>query len=374
MVDTIVLMLDAFNNFKEERFRPQTKQFGNHMFYKHMRNPTKKEVEEFGYLPRVTLMKRFGDTKLKVEFSAPKLVFGNNFDELTEGDFDKVIQILQRKLSFLDIDVFSPLLKNSLVSGIHYSKNIPLTDGSIPYQYIREVSKININKQHDLNKTDYKDGGQSIKFRSNTFEVIFYDKMDDVKKARLSDKRAIENENATQLDLFNQINIQEPFELLRMEVRLNSRGKIRQMLKKINYQAEPTFKSLFKKKISQKMLLYYLSYIKKAYIPILNYKDTQAQDFYADLLINNPKIRLNKSLEVMGLKTLLDETGVMGFRNITKRFGANRWYRLNQEMKKMNFSKPKSNPFSLLEESIHEFKTFKLVDFEDKVLNNDKYE
>jgi len=374
MIDTIVLMLDKFNTFKEERFMPQTKQFGNHIFYKHMRNPTKKEVKEFGYLPRVTLMKRFGDIKLKIEFSAPKLVFGNNFDELTEKDFDKVVLALQKKLSFLDIDVFIPIIENSLVSGIHYSKNIPLTDGSIPYQYIKEVSKANINKLYDLNKTDYKDGGQSIKFRANTFEVIFYDKMDDIKKAKISDKRTIENEYATQLDLFSKINIQKPFELLRMEVRLNSRGKIRQMLKKINTQTEPTFKSLFKKKISQKILLYYLSYIKKAYIPILHYKDTQAQNFYADLLINNPKIRLNKSLEIMGLKTLLDEIGTTEFRNLAKRFGADKWYRLKRKTEGINYGQSKNNPFSLLEESIHEFKTFKLVDFQDRMLNNDKYE
>lgn len=64
----------------------------------------------------------------------------------------------------------------------------------------------------------------------------------------------------------------------------------------------------------------------------------------------------------------------MAFRNIIKRFKTDRWYRLNRKMKKINYGQSKNNPFSLLEESIHEFKTFKLVDFEDKMINNDKYD
>ena len=43
----------------------------------------------------MTIIKRGREIYLKIEFSAPKLLFGNNLEELEEADFDKIINKLQ---------------------------------------------------------------------------------------------------------------------------------------------------------------------------------------------------------------------------------------------------------------------------------------
>ena len=67
-----------------------------------VQNPTK-EDERYGiYKPRLTLIRRWDGTKgiitLKIEFSIPKLLFGNNFDELSDNDFSDTIKRLRERL------------------------------------------------------------------------------------------------------------------------------------------------------------------------------------------------------------------------------------------------------------------------------------
>lgn len=83
-------------------------------------------------------------------------------------------------------------LINVPVLAIHYSKNIPLTDGSTPYHYINKIKEANVHFSLDTNQTDYRNEGHSYKWHRNSYEVIFYDKIKDLEKTRQSNKRAIE--------------------------------------------------------------------------------------------------------------------------------------------------------------------------------------
>ena len=74
---------------------------------------------------------------------------------------------------------------------------------------------------------------------------------------------------------------------------------------------------------------------------------------------------------MFGLRTLLDKFGIRGFREIVKKFGNNNWYRLNAEMKGLNYPKSTS-VFAPLFKALIEFKTLKLLDFQPEMLNNDK--
>src|SRR5262249_9425762 len=103
MLDTVVLTLDRrqFEVLQPERFSPSAKgllvppyyPLGARGNFACVQNPTKADLQGGRYLPRLTLAKRkipsgFALT-LRIEFSAPKLVFGNNFDELESCDFAK---------------------------------------------------------------------------------------------------------------------------------------------------------------------------------------------------------------------------------------------------------------------------------------------
>ena len=91
--------------------------------FKYIRNPTKQELEKGFYYPRMTLMQQcFSDgnfiIKLKIEFSAPKLMFKNNFDELEDKDFDNVVDTLLRKLEEMGIETRRAYLVKSYIQKI----------------------------------------------------------------------------------------------------------------------------------------------------------------------------------------------------------------------------------------------------------------
>jgi hypothetical protein len=59
---------------------------------------------------------------------------------------------------------------------------------------------------------------------------------------------------------------------------------------------------------------------------------------------------------------LLEEIGVRGYRQITKRHGDYYWYSLNKKMKKLNYT-DEISVFSLLKKQITEFEPLKLSIF-----------
>lgn len=75
---------------------------------------------------------------------------------------------------------------------------------------------------------------------------------------------------------------------------------------------------------------------------------------------------------MLGMRVLLDETGLREFRKITKRYGNSVWYSLNKEMKRLDKT-DKISVFSLLRKQITKFEPLKLLAFQNKMLNNVKY-
>jgi hypothetical protein len=65
--------------------------------------------------------------------SAPKLLLGNNFDELTDDDFRRLCKKLVNVLAEMSVKVTARTLAKVNVSAIHYSKNITLTDYTSNY-------------------------------------------------------------------------------------------------------------------------------------------------------------------------------------------------------------------------------------------------
>src|SRR6266851_1778189 len=132
MLDTIVLTLDEqqFEICEPERFTPSAEGLLVPPYYRlgargHItcfQNPTRTDLDAGRYLPRLTLSKRkapagFAVT-LRAEFSAPKLVFGNNFDELGSRDFERVLARLHRSLVEMGIRVTEDTLRAARVSAI----------------------------------------------------------------------------------------------------------------------------------------------------------------------------------------------------------------------------------------------------------------
>lgn len=368
MLDTMKLSLDntMYALIDESRFEKHKDSIGRGYFTL-VQNPTASELRRGIYKPKLTLAHRFNHEGkpakiLTVEFSVPKLVFGNNFDELTGNEFPRVSEILVATLKDMGVRVFPQLLPNVPVSAYHPAKNIVLNDYSVPYTYIKQLGMVNIGKQLQVTQTDFKNGC-GIKYHANSFEIAFYDKVADLQEARISEKRAEEEHNTIQLGLLDSFEKRGPFEVLRFEPRLNQRSKIRQVLKAIGIEVEPTFKNLFSKEISQKILLYYLGEIEEAYLPLFSYKFNSPEELLAGLRVANPALKLNKALEMAGLRLIMDSTGTRGFRELTKRDGDPAWYSLVGRMKQLK-EPAQISVFQTLRKQLEEFKPLRLVDFQ----------
>lgn len=376
MIDTIVLMLrhpDQFSIADHEKFSPSTKgifhapyySLGGRGNFSCYQNPTKQEFKNGIYKPRLTVTKRPAkggfQITLRIEFSVPKLLFGNNFDEVEDSHFAQIADTLIARLRDMNVIVFREMIVNAAVSAVHYSKNIALTDGTIPFSILKEISKINLTQALDLNQTDFRNEGHSLKFHANSHELAFYDKKKDLEKAKTSEKRAVEKDTAIQLNLFENLERSKPFEVLRMEARLGKREVIKRIFGKLGIKNELSFAQVFKKEISQKVMLSYLDTIKKGYAP-LAYTPKSAKDFFADMAIIKPKARPRQTFQMLGFINLCHEIGLRGVREVMKRHGSHHWQRLLKDWQGCKFT-PTRQPLKPIEDALQAFSPLHLKDY-----------
>jgi len=190
--------------------------------------------------------------------------------------------------------------------------------------------------------------------------VVFYDKIKDLEKAQQSEKRAIEKDNAVQLDLFPKFAMRrKKFEVLRMEVRLNKRQKIKQLFAKLVIKSDLTFKGLFKPAISQKVLLHYLDELESKRLPLLDYKAANDKALLAELILNNPAMKAGKILQVYGFAKALENMGIRELRGMLSRHNQRGWYRLMTEMQEIRLNQAEG-PLGIIRSQIMKFKPLKI--------------
>jgi hypothetical protein len=366
MIDTIVLTLsdNAFTIIDPQKFEPSAIPFKNNdkqasRGLKCKQNPTKQELALGMYKPRLTLFSRLTPlqgykTLLKIEFSAPKLLLGNNFEELTEQNFAQVIQKLIYLLSHMGIGTSAQALTSAPISAIHYAKNIPLTDGSTPYHYINKIKEANIKLSLDVNQTDFRNEGHSFKWHCNSYEIVFYDKIRDLEKAKQSDKRCMEKDSAMQLHLFDELHQRTMLEILRMEVRLGKRTKIKQLLKKLGIESDLSFADLFKTSIARAVLLHYLDEIEARRPKLLDAQFANEKALLVALRYNNPHLTPRRILQLFGLKLALQTMSTRELRTMFGSYNNKGWYRLMADARELKL--PKSpNPFAIIRNCLNTF-------------------
>ena len=154
-------------------------------------NATPEDLREGNYKPRLTIYARpvagAMSKVLKIEFSAPKLLFGNNFEEMADSDFEELINRLQAKLKEMGVWVYAKVLETAVPTGIHYSKNFVLARGTSTSMIISELAKANVSKRLDSNKVRFRNEGHYLSWHTNSFEVVFYDKVKDLDQSKKSE-------------------------------------------------------------------------------------------------------------------------------------------------------------------------------------------
>jgi hypothetical protein len=363
MLDTVALTLERhqFEILQPDRFSPSAKgllvppfnALGGRGNFQCVQNPNKTELVALKYLPRLTLAKRkieggFAIT-LRIEFSAPKLLFENNFDELETMDFGRIVDLLHEALATMGVRVSKDALRSARVSAIHYSKNIAFTDFTTCSMVTSELDLIDLDGRLDLSHTDYRNEGHAIRYHANSFEVTFYDKLKDLQRARYSQKRGLEKDYGKQLEMFKgSPAVPKQFEVLRMEVRLGNRTKIRSILKRVKSEAQPVFAALFNADLSKQVLMHFWSVIRSQLALLGAAKKERPEDVLSALAgAAGHVVHPGKLFQQLGLITLVSSVGLRGAHALMARYCTKRsWQRYKRDLKSLPLDQ--RMPFSAL--------------------------
>ncbi len=375
-IDTITLnfYLSEFVVMNLSRFTPNAstvltagpREMGNRKMIFATCNPTKDDNCQFGYLPYLTLYRALRGsgltTWLRVQFSFPKLTYGNNIDEAIESDFQPCLDRLLAALAFYGVRIYgsTDTLASADVSGIHYAKNLLLHDYVTTQQALQEIRKCNVTAWKDVEETTYKNYGHGWKTHSKNHELAAYEKWaehhEGQKGKPLFDKD-------TQLMLpFEEAVIKSLPELLRVEARLNNKKVIKWALERAGLSSEEiTFKALFDRNVSQAVLLKHFDDLYQSYPKISESLNRHSVDLFSDLFVQNPDRNITTILQAVGLRLILDEAGVKEMKNIVGPKGAAAFQRASNKISgQLSYRAQKSEVFKMIRQLISEFEPIRL--------------
>jgi hypothetical protein len=340
MIDTIILtlprdkamMLDLTGRGVDRwNLQARTK-----TYEKFVKNPSTKDAESGLYFPRLTGFRR-AEGKLawqqtiKIEFSAPKLLYKNNLDELKDGDFERVLETLDDRLKQMGVAFPVDALRNASVSAVHYSKNIELTDGYTSQYVIGELAKVDANRRFDLTRARYMNDGQSLYLYTIAHSFVLYDKIADLAKGK---KRAIDKDQTQyQMSLFKELKREK--EILRLEVRLSQKRKMNSLFKQLGFAENPTFRDVFSKAKSKKVVNHYWDTMVAGHsIPLFSHAYTP-KDLLKRVLVARRGAKGKTAVYLTGLLFLArDENGLRELRSILGKHNDDRtWYRLAADLR-----------------------------------------
>jgi AraC-like DNA-binding protein len=342
MIDTIILTVpwQDYQILDHNQFNPPTHRVheAGNMQTKHMNNALPSERKEGVYKPRLTIRRRYDagsvSIPLKIEFSVPKLLFGNNVDELAESDFETAIRRLQQVLLTMSIRTTADALRRAGVSALHVAKNVPLSSGYTASYVIKELSKVNLTRKLDLSQTDFRNEGKSLQYYAVSHSFVLYDKISDLNQSK---GRAIDKEQLPQqFSLFEELR-EERLELLRLEVRLSNRTKLKSVLAAVGYSDQPTFASVFKRDLWQQVLLKYWQDLIASHNLFLFDKIGTAQATLRNIFDAQPDIKPKQAIYLMGLQLLAKEIGARELRKLLEEQAVPRtWQRISKDLRDLS--------------------------------------
>ncbi len=334
-------------------------------YAKYVRNPSKAEKETGKYFPRLTGYKRCfsEDANVRIEFSAPKLLYLNNLDELEDKDFPKIIETLQERLQTMGVIVSKRLLEKASVSSVHFSKNIRLEDGYTSNHLISEMNKVNLRKTFDFARSRYINDGQSLYAHTTSHQLVIYDKVADLGKDK---KRAIDKQQPLyQTSLFAELKKKdEMIEIIRFEIRLSHKPKMNKVLEQLGYTKNPTLKDVFNTEMSKKVVTeYWQKLIKERNLGLFSVS-VSIKDILRTLFLAKRTLKPKQAIYLIGLFMLgKDENGMRELRSIISKKSHDRtWYRIAKDMQEASelITKNKLRDWvTQIDRKLDEFKAYK---------------
>lgn len=274
MLDTVVLKIKGKRvwvtaphhfkpEFKERRISdlsPTESQESNTPYIQKF--TLKKKCTVKNYYVKIEIYESFSEKhddleyNLRLEFSVPKLIFMNNFQEIRETDIEPVLNTLHTHLSRLGVKVSKEVLSKASVSAVHFGKNIILPKEMMLRKILSELLKTALGKVEDVTKSQYRNGNETVQLFSGVREYSFYDKIRDMQKTdnKSSDKNNRTKYENNMIEMYNLASL----ECFRFEYRLKNyftlKSEINSILER-SYDSAVIFSDLFSEKLWKEILL-----------------------------------------------------------------------------------------------------------------------
>lgn len=371
MIDTITISIPVTSmDIKNlEQFTPSASNiFTSDRGYRiYTRNPTTLERKIRIYVPIYTLYRRYRDSvdiSLNIQFSISKLLYGNNFQEVSDYDFDSVINTLESKLLSHQIFISKERLMNGKVVAIHFSKNILLSEGLNCPMVINQLAKaVDTNLKQDVKQVQFKNGGQILHIHTNDSEFAIYDKVRELEQGKISEDRSIDKQVYTQLHLLDDVLLNN---YLRLEFRMTGQKAISRKLRRYakKYSATPlTFKNLFNRDISQMMLSsFWNEEIRDRYLNII-WKDIDSYELLLSIMARNKKFSERDVIEAYFLQSIVSQKGIPTLRTTMGWIGKQgyKWTKRKKLLKDMKIEDSRCYIIKDIDNQLREFSLFRSI-------------
>lgn len=322
------------------------------------------------YMPSLTLLKRptkgVGITyTLAVEFSAPKMLFGNNFDELTDDNLEELLLAIQSSLlELLGYQFSAEELAQANVANWHPSKNVVFTSYISCHTVLNTIIKLDIAKRYVPSKTDFFPG-YAVRIHCNSVERVFYNKVTDLREAVISNKRAISRDTITPRNELEILTAQKELEVLRYEVRLTGKKAVKRAYPELS---SWTLGSMFKTELCQKVLCNHWQQT-TASLDMLGLDVSKPHELLQNYIENNPNATPQSVLMATAGLLVVNQVGVRDLRTtLERRYGVQVWQRLKPLLKTPKGQRYRA--FVQVDETLKEFKPTRVTAYVEGIAKN----
>lgn len=312
------------------------------------------------YSPRLTLHHFRGSRYLLlIEVSLPKLIYGNNIDELSDSQFDEVVRLICHRIyNMTDFRLAADRLSEARVSALHLSKNIIFSDYTSCSSLVSALAKLDIHGRYDIQKTDFRPG-HALHIHSGSQDVVFYDKISDMERSKLGAHRSKGSESrslsvAADLSALTKV---RPLDIFRYEMRLANRRKIKMTLPEY---APWDFQTLFQARISKQLLgSYWRDLIKGADFLGMSRGGDNAYTELIDYIQSNPDVKIRDAMTALTLMRIVHEAGYRECKQLVERIaGRHMWQRMKPLIRPPNNTTHKS--FEVVSRQLSAFEAVRL--------------
>lgn len=321
------------------------------------RSASKEDKQQGLYRPRVTF--RPIDGSLTVEVSLPKLLFGENLQEVTCEHKPLILRALCAALADWSIITTESKLLAAKLNRLDVGKNLLLTGIASSLRVIDLLNRCQISGRKIAKDVSYTNGGRALRVHNASSDLLIYDKIRAPELCGISEKLGIESDQYCQKALCEMLNMHN-HEVLRIERRFNGRKVVRKLFARWrNY--DPRLADIFTPEIAYNIISEEWNWL--VAVCILPDKDcTENLARVMELLKQNAPGSLRNTLAYCFTQNLLKKYSVEDLRRTFKRAVSS--VNVNNFFKKMQLWNgaiaPEQDVLKVISEAIDRWEPFQL--------------